>query len=460
MLKRVIAMAALVLAVVAWPAVTQGGAGASDGADGVDAAQGGDPIGTVEVSFGEQGLSLYCVNADAHEVFARIGVATHTPIMVNDTVSDRITANLVNVSPTDAIARIAAAYGLSHAEINGVTMISEGIPNGPASYLASEIATVPTLYVPVGRVKSLMPTFLQNHIKTNIEQNAVVLSAPSDVIAKFRSDIKQLDIPAEQIMIEVFMVELTNATLDDLGVQMDWSSGGTNITSDSAGGGLNYHGVTWLPTSFAASLTALASESRAKIRARPRIATVSGQEARVFIGLTRYLSKTVRRLGPQEGGGGEQTFIDAGVTLQIQPFSGTGDIIIVDINEVEISTLSAPDPVTKLPNKTSRRASTEVRVADGQTIVLGGLNQTDSREDEGGIPILRDIPLIGKLFESRHKENVETELVIFITPRKLTRTGHLPAEEEARIGERFGVPLGTDRPDGGRAPEADKPIGQ
>lgn len=52
------------------------------------------------------------------------------------------------------------------------------------------------------------------------------------------------------------------------------------------------------------------------------------------------------------------------------------------------------------------------------------------------------IPIIGKLFEKERTEEIETELVIFITPRKLTQTGHLPAEEEARIGERFGVQLG------------------
>jgi type II secretory pathway component GspD/PulD (secretin) len=396
------------------------------------------PPGTVEVSFADDGLHLFCLNADAHEVFARIGVAAGLRVMVNDTVNDRITANFVGLPPHDALSRITAAYGLSMADVGGVIMISEGVPNGPASYLASEIATVPTQYVPADRVKTLMPTFLQNHIKMNREQNAVVLSAPSNVIEKFRRDIQQLDVPAEQIMIEVFMVELTDSTMDDLGVELSYSDGGTGLGSNSNDGSLTYHGVAWLPTSFGASLTALASDSRAKIRARPRIATVSGQRAEIFIGIERFLDKTVRRLGQS---GGEQTSIDAGVRLRLRPYSGTGDIIIVDIDEAEISTLSAPDPVTGLPNRTARTAETSVRVADGQTIILGGLVQTESREDEGGIPILRDIPVIGKLFEKTRTEEIETELVIFITPRKLTRTGHLPPQEEADIGERFDVDL-------------------
>lgn len=409
--------------------------------------------GTVEVSLQEDGLHLFCLNADAHEVFARIGVAAHLRVMVNDTVDDRITANFVGLAPWDALSGIAAAYGLSMAEVGGVIMISEGVPNGPASYLASEIATVPTQYVPADRVKTLMPTFLQNHIKMNRDQNAVVLSAPSNVIEKFRSDIAQLDVPAEQIMIEVFMIELTDSSMDDLGVELSYSQAGMGLSSNSDDGSLTYRGLAWLPQSFSASLTALASDSRAKIRARPRIATVSGQSAEIFIGIERFLDKTVRRLGSS---GGEQTSIDAGVRLSLRPYSGTGDIIIVDIDEAEISTLSAPDAVTGLPNRTARTATTSVRVADGQTIILGGLVQTEMRKDKGGIPILREIPIIGKLFEKTRTEEIETELIIFITPRKLTQTGHLPPEEEAGIGERFGVQLGetTAQPD---APASDRP---
>lgn len=395
--------------------------------------------GTVEVSLQSDGLHLFCLNADAHEVFARIGIAARLRVMVNDTVNDRITANLVGLPPRDVLAHVTAAYGLSMAEVGGVIMISEGVPNGPASYLASEIATVPTQYVPADRVKTLMPTFLQNHIKMNRDQNAVVLSAPSNVIEKFRRDIEQLDVPAEQIMIEVFMVELTNSDMKDLGVELSYSQAGLGLGSNSDDGSLTYHGIAWLPRSFSANLSALASESRAKIRARPRVATVSGQRAEIFIGIERFLDKTVRRLGSS---GGEQTSIDAGVRLSLRPYSGTGNIIIVDIDEAEISTLSAPDPVTGLPNRTARTAETSVRVADGQTIILGGLIQTEMRKDKGGIPILREIPIIGKLFEKERTEEIETELVIFITPRKLTQTGHLPAEEEARIGERFGVQLG------------------
>lgn len=407
-------------------------------ADDAPAAPAAPAGGSVELSLGEHGLSLSCVNADAHEVFARIGIATGLSIMVNDTVRDRVTAELNGVSPTDAISWIADTYGLSCASIDGVIMLSEGVPNSPASYLASDIATIPTQYVPAGRVRDLMPTFLQQHIRVNPEQNAVVLSAPSGILEKFERDIQQLDIPAKQVMIEVLMVELADSNMEDLGVQLTSQGGGLGLTTDSNLGDFTLQALTWLPEGFGANLTALTSQSRALIRGRPRIATVSGHRARIFIGVQRFLDKTVRRLS-DESGVSQETSISAGVTLELTPFSGTGDVVIVSLDKAEISTLSAIDPVTGLPNLTSRTAGTKVRMHDGQTLVLGGLVQHELRETEGGIPILRDLPLIGKLFSSKRSEDIKSELVIFITPRILSQTGHLPEDEERDIRERFGL---------------------
>ena len=263
-------------------------------------------------------------------------------------------------------------------EVGGVIMISEGVPNGPASYLASEIATVPTQYVPADRVKTLMPTFLQNHIKMNRDQNAVVLSAPSNVIEKFRSDIAQLDVPAEQIMIEVFMIELTDSSMDDLGVELSYSQAGMGLSSNSDDGSLTYRGLAWLPQSFSASLTALASDSRAKIRPATHRDGI-GAERGDLHGIERF-STRVRRLGSEE-----QTSIDAGVRLSLRLYSGTGDIIIVDI---DVRRRSQPSrPLTRHP-PTDRAMADDVRVADGQTIILGGL--VHMRKDN--IPILRRSP--------------------------------------------------------------------
>jgi type II secretory pathway component GspD/PulD (secretin) len=103
----------------------------------------------------------------------------------------------------------------------------------------------------------------------------------------------------------------------------------------------------------------------------------------------------------------------------------------VDLRE-EISTLSGPDPTTGLPTKTSRTANTTVRVRDGQTIIMGGLRQAESRSVHRAIPILSQIPVLGQLFRSKRDEKTVVDLAIFVTARTLSKTGHLPKEEEDR----------------------------
>jgi general secretion pathway protein D len=142
------------------------------------------------------------------------------------------------------------------------------------------------------------------------------------------------------------------------------------------------------------------------------------------------------------GGGGDEyysdtrNYIDAGVRLGVRPWTGDGEEIICSVSP-EVSTLSALDPITGLPEKITRTANTMVRVRDGQTIVIGGLRQEEERTVRTKVPLLGDLPLLGSLFRSTDTFTARTDLVIFITPRVLSRTGHLPSEEERGLRERF-----------------------
>ena len=384
----------------------------------------------VVVSVTDQGVSLFCTKANAHEVLGRLAQATGLKLIVNDTVSDRLTLTLRNRTPEEILEAVATAYGLALEKVNGVYMVSSGVPDNPASYLLSDIAAVTAKYVPAYRVKTLMPNFLQDYIKVNPAQNAVVLSAPREVLEKFREDVAQLDIPAQQIMIDVLVVEFTDVSVEELGLNITAQGGTTAIGVDTLLGTITFQGIAKLPRSFESTLNALCREGRARVRARPRIATVSGQRASIFIGTEKFISQPVRR--------GENS-IKAGVRLEVSPYSGAGGVIIVNVGQAEISTLTAPDPVTGLPNKTTRTAETMVRVHDGETIILGGLVQHEVHEIRHAVPILKEIPIIGRLFDRTKKEDVRTEVMIFITPRILTLTGHLPPEEEAETMSRFGV---------------------
>lgn len=393
------------------------------------------PDKQLEVSVNGDGVQLFAVNADAHELFTELADKADLQLIVDDSVKRKITINLVNKQPREVLDYIVAAYGFSFAEVEGILIISEGIPKNPSSYLLSDIRAVTAKYVQAPQAKSLLPVFLQDHVKMNPGQNAVVLSAPRSVLDKFTEDIEKFDQPAAQITLDVLVVELTDTDLDTFAAQFGWSNAGKDLFSDSLLGQLVFRSITSLPPDFFVSLEALVSKGKARVRANPHISTVSGQPASIFIGQQRFLSTPVTMSGDDYG---TSNSIDAGVRLEMTPLTGGEGQIILE-TDVEVSTLSSPDPTTGLPDKSTRTARTIVRVNDGQTIIIGGLQQEETRASRTRVPVLSSLPLVGKLFKSKRIEKVQTDLAIFVTPRSLTLTGHRPTEEEAELKERFGI---------------------
>jgi hypothetical protein len=396
----------------------------------------------VEVSVSDKGISISAVGVQAHELLTKLARATGTGIIVDDTVgkgdgdkftSRLITLNLVDTKLTKIIEYICAAYGLSHAQVGKVFMISEGIPKNPSSYLMSDIDSVTTEYVVSSKAKSLLPEFLQAHVKVNEGKNSVILSGPTEVLAKFRRDIKQFDVPAAQIMIDVIMVEFTDAAAKDLGFDFLWSNAGKGGSIGSSGGDIIFHSLGALTREFTANLKALVEKKKATVHANPRIATVSGQNASIFVGRQRYLNQPV-----EISGSGGMNYIDAGIKLEMTPWTGGGGEIITSIN-TEVSVMSAPDPVTGLPEKSTRRASTQVSVHDGETIVIGGLVQDELQLTRTRVPVLGEIPILGALFRGVSRSETKTELVIFITPRVLTADNSLSEPKKDELLSRFGA---------------------
>ncbi len=431
----------LIIAVAAGLAVGSRGFAkdtAADKATGQSAAEQSSPI---EITVTEKGVSVYAVNADARKLLTELAEKTDLQLIVDDTVSRSLTVNLRDKQPIEVIDSIVEAYGLSLAKVGNALIVSEGLPKSPSSYLMSDIEAVTTKYVQPARAKELLPTFLQGHVKTNLAQNSVVLSAPAPVLRKFREDIKQFDIPAAQIMLNVLVVEFTGVDFSEFSAQFGWSNQNLGITTDSLTGDTVLTAVAHLPTEFFLDLDALVRKQKARVRANPRVATVSGRPASVFIGKEQYLSTPVSI----PGWGTTQNSISAGVRLSMTPLTGGSGEIILDIN-VEISTLGAPDPTTGLPNKTTRSAETTVRVHDGDTIIIGGLTQEETRMTRRKIPLLSDIPLIGQLFRSKRQERRNVELAVFITANLLSATGHLPGDQEQALMKQVGI----GQPEGGK----------
>ena len=215
------------------------------------------------------------------------------------------------------------------------------------------------------------------------------------------------------------------------------SGGQTNAFTDLIGTGFRYFGK--LDDGIFVQLEAAASESRVNVIQKPRIQTSHATPASIFIGSTvPYVSSTY--YGGGYAGGPSSSFqqLKVGIGLNVTPFINADGLVVMKIDETidEISGSTAITGVGDVPNTTSRTLSAEVAVHDGETIILGGFIRNSETKSKAGVPILKDIPLLGYLFRSTGEAKERKELIVLMRPTVL-RTPELASAhvevEKARL---------------------------
>lgn len=399
-----------------------GGAQAAAGARNAAAAE-AKPDTSTEVRFEKNLLSLRAVKADIHSLMGAIAQKTGLPIAVDDAVNRNVTLNLKNVEPTFAVQSIATANGLALSRIGGVFVISEGVPTDLATYRVSGTESYRMQNTQAANAFGLLPNFLFPYVRVNQEQNAVVVTAPSQMLAKIGQDLNKVDITPPQIAIEALVVEFTDTADRDIGLLVNNQRSTSITTVDTNVGTLSYNSVGLLPQTFEVTLKALELSGKARVRARPQMAVVNGRTADIFIGAQRFILTQFNNFGQTQT---RIQPVDVGVKLSVTPLTGGNGEITTRIAP-EVSNITEQDAQTGLPVLSTRRADTTVRVKDGETIAIGGLTLNQEQTTNRRIPFFSDLPLIGGLFRSQKKNVVQTELVVFITPRILPPAAATPA---------------------------------
>jgi general secretion pathway protein D len=165
-----------------------------------------------------------------------------------------------------------------------------------------------------------------------------------------------------------------------------------------------------------AVLRALSSTSQVKVLSTPEILAVNNREARIVVGSkVPFIAST--RLGNDVAIDRAVQYQDVGTTLTIIPTINQDDYISVQILQ-EVSSLTNQTILAALnaPVISTREATTRAIIRDGQTVVIGGLIGNTRERIESGVPLLKDIPLLGYFFKRESITNNRTELAIFVTP--------------------------------------------
>ncbi|RYX81904.1 type II and III secretion system protein [bacterium] len=366
----------------------------------------------VGVTFKDGLISIRAVRADIHELMGAIALKSGLAVAVDDAVDRKVSLNLQDMYPESAVRTIGTAYGLALAPINGILMLSEGVPSDLATYRASSTQSFRIQNSQADAVSGLLPNFLSQYVKTNAEQNAIVVSAPEQILTKIGADLGRVDVPSPQIAIEAIAVELSDTSDLDIGIRLGNPNPGQFASVDVGSGTLTYNTIGTLPRNFEANLRALELKGRARVRARPQMVVVNGGTANLFIGSQRFILTQFNQSGLTQN---RIQPVDVGVKLAVTPLTGGNGEIAAHVAP-EVSNITELDLQSGLPVLSTRRSDTTVRVKDGETIAIGGLTLDQEQTRRGKIPLLGDLPLVGRLFRSRKNTTVKTELVVFVTP--------------------------------------------
>jgi len=420
-------------------------------------------------------LTLNFQDIDARAVLQLLADISGRNIVVSDTVTGNVTLRLQNVPWDQAMDIVLATKGLDMRENGNVIIVA------PASEIAArekadlesrkEIKALEPLYseyLQVNYAKAADIANLLGHGGENsllssrgtaaIDErtNTLLLKDTADHLSDIRRLVAKLDIPVRQVLIEARIVIVNDDFGRELGIRWGFTGvadKGTNglyaITGrangtdsmvnsfiDNGNGDVDAPNqsdrfMVNLPVanpagSFALAildddylidleLSAAQAEGNGEVISSPRVITANQKTAKIEQGVEIPYQEA------SSSGATTVSFKDAVLSLTVTPQITPDDRIVMDL---EVTKDSVGELVSdgfggRVPSIDTRKVSTQVLVNNGQTVVLGGIYETERAEQTTKVPFLGDIPALGALFRSTKVVSNKSELLIFITPKIL-----------------------------------------
>lgn len=285
-------------------------------------------------------------------------------------------------------------------------------------------------------------TTAQVQVTPDASTNALVIVASPQDFEVISQITDKLDIVREQVLVEMLILEVTEESLREIGV--DWATLDDAVTDSVRGFGMTNLGprVNFLSgtaeglsvgawqagvegVKIGAILQALEKQSGVNILSTPHILTSNHRKAKIIVGENRpfviqsRITESTDPITPTVIKSFE--YKDVGITLEITPHISQGGLIRLEIKS-EFTKLIEDVTSTSLdtPTTAKRTAQTVVTMGSGATVVIGGLIRDDRIKTVKKVPLLGDIPVVGMLFQSQRDRTQKTNLLLFITPHVMS----------------------------------------
>jgi len=428
-------------------------------------------------------LTLNFQEIETRAVLQLLADASGQNIVVSDSVTGNVTLRLQNVPWDQALDIVLRTKGLDKRKQDNVIIVApqEELASREKADLAArkdiqELAPLRSEYMQVnyakakdmeGLIKSQGGTLLSPRGSVSVDErtNTLLLQDTADRLADIRRLVATLDIPVRQVLIEARIVIVNDDFKRELGARVGyttaqangangiWTTSGTATSTDTSIGSAlanRTSGGTGILTptgpnapqrynvnlpvgnpagSFALGilgsnyivdleLSAAQAETRAEVISSPRVITANQKEATIETGTEIPYQQSA------SSGATTISFKKAVLSLKVTPQITPDNRIILDLDvkKDSIGTITVSSGGVNVPSIDTKEIVTQVLMNDGQTVVLGGVLETQHRDDQTKVPYLGDIPVLGNLFKTTTKTNNKDELLIFVTP-KIVREG-------------------------------------
>jgi len=307
-------------------------------------------------------------------------------------------------------------------------------------------------------------------VVSDVERNALIVLATAEQIKNIRSTVRKIDIPKVQVYVKAKIVEINKNLASQIGIKYGFESGaitsrglftaaanmgasslmvssslmGFLNTSTTNGTGDNQQTTENRPFSFAnniseifalgAKIDLLKQNGAAHILSEPSILCTNNKEASIYVGQTQsILTQAQQSTSGQSNVVNNYSREDIGITLKVKPRLSSNNQVTLEIESVIEDILPGSSATTDRPTTTKRTVKTNAIVNNGETIILGGLMKSSGGKTVSKVPILGDIPIIGGLFRSTGTGESKVNVVIYLTPYIVRRSGDLKRLRTALI---------------------------
>ncbi len=373
-----------------------------------------------------QPITFSFQEADVNTVARAFAEVSGRSIVVGEVGDLQITADIRNEPWDEALVAIMRSNGLDVRMMNGIVRI-DSIERLRAAETLVELETVVLHlnYIAAADAQAVVEPLLSERgaIQADEKTNALVLTDVPTRIRQVASVMDELDIQTPQVTIKAKIVFVNKVDLRELGVRWRAENLGdptvdTHLLAEADGtiadpfldlsigtlaSGLNVGGL----------LQALEQRELADVQAEPQATVLNNLPAEIFVGeRTPIRVLDVGADTPEAQASVE--LIETGIILNVTPHITRDGKVLMKLR-AERSGVAVADPEVGVTFST-QRASSQIMVNDGETTVIGGLTVQDVSSIRTGVPILKDIPILGGLFRSERKRNEKRDLLIFVTP--------------------------------------------